>query len=905
MGILRIPEIPQYGVLIEEKYDKEESLFHEVYQGAIENVYDIISRQKNTENELFLNPCIAFVGKRGTGKSSAMSSFANFLANNKPDNCTWIEDEKIKKAIIKSKFYTLPAIDTANMEEKETIIADVSAEMFAEYEKVSASISVDKKRTFIKDIKTTNDTAILKSSGEWTKQGDQLLSETNKIVHIKDLFTKVVNSFLTIVKNNVTSEDCYLVIQIDDLDMNISNAYSIMEEIRTILTIKNVIVLLSVDIDQLKTVLRINFEEPLKNLTLFNDLEKHSEKNKIARDLAYKYIEKLLPFNRRHYMPELTVQQLTINKSGNFLGDNDTNWVNIGLVKKDGETPNIFDAAMHLIWRKTMLIPMRDEYGDVLLLPHNLRSLCNFIVFLRNMKDAAYSLSISPKKSYFPLTFFDYSDETIGETYRNILEGNLRSFSKYIVSSLETFQRPEMNTEEENLANMLLALIDSLANINTEELNYKIAEDILAFFSSSEPPFNNSKHDNNMLTALRENDMVSIGDLIYLLRQIDKKTHCGYIRYLVSIVRTLWSIKMTYELYVIGCNSQLRTLYGQPETNFITKVFRNNIGSMIINPDVSESFLSEFEYPPTDWSYCEKKKCQSIYDLTLPKNMVKFDSNHIMVENVNHRVRLKTGEAPYEYYNEHKLLYNISHPVCVFSNLLSPYFKKGTDIYTKWQNKFIMVFPFYSMDFMYRLIEEYFKEVKINLLNGKVSVMYHVINMFKKATNNLMPEISKYIPDISVSYTNNDNISLQNNSQLTNQASENKYYFSFTEPINHLLDDFSWNEELVMVNLELVSKLNECLGKLENEEHRNSNFIRDVLACINPYLPQCLLDVFDAHPAIEEKIAALNELSHLLDEAEPSPENSYYKKAIVPFFYSKPLENFPSLESNDHKNAGE
>lgn len=905
MGILRIPEIPQYGVLIEEKYNKEESLFHEVYQGAIENVYDIISRQKNSENELFLNPCIAFVGKRGTGKSSAMSSFANFLANNKPDNCTWIEDEKIKKAIIKSKFYTLPAIDTANMEEKETIIADVSAEMFAEYEKESASISVDKKRTFIKDIKTTNDTAILKSSGEWTKQGDQLLSETNKIVHINDLFTKVVNSFLTIVKNNVTSEDCYLVIQIDDLDMNISNAYSVMEEIRTILTIKNVIVLLSVDIDQLKTVLRINFEEPLKNLALFNDLEKHSEKNKIARDLAYKYVEKLLPFNRRHYMPELTVQQLTVNKSGNFLGDSDSNWINIGLVKKDGETPNIFDAAMHLIWRKTMLIPMRDEYGDVLLLPHNLRSLCNFIVFLRNMKDAAYSLSNPSKNSYLPLTFFDYSDETKGETHRNILDGNLRSFSKYIVSSLETFQRPEMNIEEENLANTLLALIDSLANINTEELNYKIAEDILTFFSSSESPFNNSDHDNSILIALRDNDMVSIGDLIYLLRQIDKKTHCGYIRYLVSIIRTLWSIKMTYEVYVIGCNPQLRTLYGQPETKYITKVFRDNIGSMIINPDVSESFLSEFKNTPTDWSYCKNKKRQSIYDLTVPKDLVELESSNKMIKHLTHRVRLKTGETSYGYYNEHGLLYNISHPVCIFSNLLSPYFKKDTDIYTKWQNEFIMAFPFYSMDFMHRLIEEYFKEIKINLLNGKVSIMYHVINMFKKAINNLMPEISKYIPDISGNYTNNDNISLQNNSQLTNKTSENKCYFSFTEPINHLLDDFSWNEELVMVNLDLVSKLNECLGKLGNEEHINSNYIRDVLEYINPYLPQELFEIFNTLPAIEEKIVALHELSELLDEGVPKPENSYYKKVIVPFFYSKPLESFPNIESNGPKNAGE
>lgn len=81
MGVLYIPEIPQYGVLVEKPEEIQNSMFCDIYAGAIDNVYDIMQGQGSTKNELFFNPCIAFVGNRGTGKSSAMSSFAHFLEN--------------------------------------------------------------------------------------------------------------------------------------------------------------------------------------------------------------------------------------------------------------------------------------------------------------------------------------------------------------------------------------------------------------------------------------------------------------------------------------------------------------------------------------------------------------------------------------------------------------------------------------------------------------------------------------------------------------------------------------------------------------------------------------------------------------------------------------------------------
>ena len=55
MGVLYIPEIPQYGVLVENPEEIQNSMFCDIYAGAIDNVYDIIQSQGSTKNELFFN----------------------------------------------------------------------------------------------------------------------------------------------------------------------------------------------------------------------------------------------------------------------------------------------------------------------------------------------------------------------------------------------------------------------------------------------------------------------------------------------------------------------------------------------------------------------------------------------------------------------------------------------------------------------------------------------------------------------------------------------------------------------------------------------------------------------------------------------------------------------------------
>ena len=891
MGILHIPKIPQYGVVIEEKDEINNSLFCEIYNDAANNVADIIVEQKCTRNELFLNPCVAFVGKRGTGKSSAMCSFANLLEHVNTNTNTWIKDNEIREIISKSMFYVLPAIDTANMDKKETILSTVSSEMFNIYNKKSKDITIDNRRIFIESAMKVNNTAMLKTSGEWTKQGDKLLLETDNVVHLKVLFEKMVRDYLTIVENN-SSENSYLVIQLDDLDMNICNSFAIMEEIRNILSVKNVIVLLSVDIEQLKTVLTINFSESLHSK--YNETVGRCA-NKTSKDLSYKYIEKLLPINRRHYMPELSIEQLGTHLSKNFLDDEDKNWFKMQLVSREGDTPTILDAVMHLIWRKTMIIPMCNENKDYMLLPHNLRSLCNLVVFLRNMKDVAIVPSSSNKNETVQLTYFDFAND---EKHRVNLEHNLRDFYKYIISNLEVYKAPEMNSEDEQLANTLITLIQTFSDVDLSELNRKILSDILYNINNINNKYYNLLNKNNTLNniyyATAYADTVSMGDVLYLLGKIDRRTNCSYIRYLIEVIRTLWSIKMTSEIYINGCNHENANNL-EPESKFITEDFRNAVGAMIINPDVSESFLHSYKSNYHDWSINMKRTKRSIYDTVISKNDdgVHFvESNDFL--NYKWRVRMRTGEPIYkEHYrkNEH---YLISHPMLLFSNLLYPELlytdmeyngeKSDEKTYTEWQNNYIMALPFYSMDYMYRLYINFRKKVKGVEPSNHESIMKNVIENMIYASEELNTELKKYIPQIP-SINSND----EEHTSITN--------IIFVKPLKSLLSLIDWSKELIPVNKELVSILketNEMIKKIiqynslcdESEQIDITPKWNSMIEYLRRLVPSRFISNYfnslsRSDIGYPEKIEDFSNLISALDgEAD-----------IIPYFYKKEIDN--------------
>ncbi len=821
MSVLRIPKIPQYGVLVEEKFGKEESLFHDVYQGAVKNVYDIINRHQKKTTEISFNPCIAFVGKRGTGKSSAMSSFANFLRKSKSSNLNWIGDKAIQELIYDSSFYMLPAIDTSNMSEKETIIADVSAEMYSEYKKIDDSISVEQKRSFIEATKKANDTAILKSTGDWTKQGDQLLAETNKVVHIQELFKEMTDNFLSIVLKDAHPNKRYLVIQIDDLDMNVANSFSIMEEIRSILSIKNVIVLISVDIEQLKTVLKFHFERSLET-------KKEGENEKISRDLAYKYIEKLLPVDRRHYMPELSLEQLNTIRAVNFLNEDDADWKKWQLNLNENKKPSVFNAIMHLIWRKTLIIPTKNRFNDYVLIPYNLRSLCNFVVFLRNMEDAAYPTKGLDENKVTPLTYFDFAKEPEGEAYRNVLEHNLNAFKKYLISNIEIHVKPEMTQAEQRISQVLQKIISTLEHTSTDEINNKIVGEIIYALNEEEEKnyfklINKNNTLTSMLEALHKSYSLGIGDVIYVLREIEEKYRCRYIHYLIEIIRTLWNIRMTKELFIVGCNPK-NNRYLESKAKFITPSFRKAIGTIITNPDV-EIITYNKDQEISGWQVLKNKRRPSIFDVVIPNNKnyinEEIDQNLFTCDVRCWRTNLRTGEPIYRGDLAGNERHWLSHPMLIFSNLLAPCVRADIndtlrEDFFEWQQKYIMPLPFHSINFIQSFVSLLENVNCTKSFPTNKSILYFVLENSLIAIISLWEELCHYIPEVHVSDVNE---LVQNYPS----ESENENLYFFGAPITKIKETIRENHELVLVNIALLEFIKTSTKKFEEKREELDN----------------------------------------------------------------------------------
>lgn len=147
-------------------------------------------------------------------------------------------------------------------------------------------------------------------SGAWFKDGDTITQDLTEIEALRCIFKDLVKSFLKLVLPDSAPSSAYLVVSIDDLDMNLSNSYEIVDEIRKFLTVKNVIVLTSVCIPQLKDVISKNFRTAIQ--------DQSSDKGVIL--LSQRYIEKIFPVSRQHAMPLLTTEQLNQYSIGNLLG---------------------------------------------------------------------------------------------------------------------------------------------------------------------------------------------------------------------------------------------------------------------------------------------------------------------------------------------------------------------------------------------------------------------------------------------------------------------------------------------------------------------------------------------------------------------------------------------------------
>lgn len=505
-----------YEAKVETYRDFEESFFCHLYNDAASMIKEILDRNirsRKKEGEGVSGPkcnIITFIGERGKGKTSAMLSFCSFLKDfNRLDMkeghsaCGVLRDYRQKAA-----FTVLDCIDATLLESEEKIVDIILGRMFNTMDSIggiAGSLDWQELELGVRSLqKQCGDIykALHVKEDKLLDEPDVVsLKEANKTWTQKEAFRELVNQYNDFMKKkNGGATENYLVIPIDDIDMNVAHCYEMLEALRKFLMVENVIILLAVNYKQLECACQNYY---FKNIiyTKVKDPEIVRLQTERALGLAGEYLEKIIPTGRKVYMPDLYKEE------GFF-----DNHVKVCVKEGRGESVGmkIQDYILCSI-RRFLLVPENGFGACHFLLPSTLRKLSNYIKEFDNLRpltgegtEVMEAYRHNARWFYNDITnrfieqnvdirnedildaFLDYRTENILNIIGDVLLENVSTFDRYenmyydtstlkAVDPLEMIQwrRKDTKNDEENFGyGEILFILYHLEQGGDDKLEY-------------------------------------------------------------------------------------------------------------------------------------------------------------------------------------------------------------------------------------------------------------------------------------------------------------------------------------------------------------------------------------------------------------------------------------------------
>lgn len=404
------------------------SFFMEEYKEAIEMVNAIIAlcdskkedgkRNGSTKKESeSINNRILFVGQRGTGKTSAMTSFSKGLDDAEIDN---------HKALF---FKSLPMIDPSNFDNNTNILLTVITMMFSEAKELM------KENGNNEDIISTRE-SLLKQFDEAFKSLKAItgsdrpmftlegLNEKSRALQMRTGMHNLVKRYIEFYNKTRMTNIRYLVLLIDDIDMTVSHVPEMLEQLRKYLDLDNLLILMSANLGQLYNEMREHYSKAFKET--LND--RNQALSIDVEDLANKYLLKLFPTSRRIRVEHLVSQLIGTNLKIIELVKEGNSTVEKNLIEPGG----LQNVVLSLIWQKTRLLFVPKDAETMLhpIIPTNLRELMQFLDMLVSLDEVSYA----DDKLFKNTKAYGYCEE------------NIRKFKKYI---LHNWIPSHLSVEEE------------------------------------------------------------------------------------------------------------------------------------------------------------------------------------------------------------------------------------------------------------------------------------------------------------------------------------------------------------------------------------------------------------------------------------------------------------------------
>lgn len=350
-------ELGNRGIVYEDYTNFANSIFEGVYKKAEEYVCEIVNSNIELEqlkrhgndfrNKEQVDNIIAFIGRRGTGKTSSMLSFMEGLKDHNKNGKKTLKQDRENEW----RFIGLEWIEASLLEKNQDIFEMILIKMFGEFQKKAREIygrgksTLDEKNkdlyqkfegVYRQILQLKNKNAVYETDSVLT-----VLRDLSRGSTVREEFADLIKAYVSFIDDVNNREfgktKTYLVVAIDDIDVNLKSGYEILEQVHRYLMVPGLIVLTAINLEEMLLCCQKQYVDDYWKL---KKISKGLELEKRAKKMSEEYLEKILPPYRRVYLPSLKKQDYFLD--------------NKKKVKIDRtEYDSIKEGMFHLIQKRT------------------------------------------------------------------------------------------------------------------------------------------------------------------------------------------------------------------------------------------------------------------------------------------------------------------------------------------------------------------------------------------------------------------------------------------------------------------------------------------------------------------------------------------------------------------------
>lgn len=301
-------------------------LYYNNYEDAIRTILLKVLRAKKEQSDygkkfpyIIYNAeegnIIPFLGRRGSGKTTAMVEFCEILKKLSIRNeyNFWVEHAILEDDLRKEledetfEFRVLQRIDVSSLESKEDIFELIMSELYQMYKTLRGEYNgnfrskeeqqqiLAKFHKIMKGYYAIRDSHEEEFGDSYISKLDYMYSSFNLRNQIDDLIVEIFERAMGCTTNY------FVVIVLDDLDLNISHGYDMLEQLHKYFFNQHILITLSADYEQLNRICKYHY---IRDFSIGKSHVIESLVKDACAGLARDYITKIMPVDSRIFMPD-------------------------------------------------------------------------------------------------------------------------------------------------------------------------------------------------------------------------------------------------------------------------------------------------------------------------------------------------------------------------------------------------------------------------------------------------------------------------------------------------------------------------------------------------------------------------------------------------------------------------